>query len=193
MISIKPIFILLFAAACAGAVGSEALTGAALQDALLNAAKVYPDYKRVDPLARFAPLACAPIPAKAASISTSSDAGTHGKKLYYLYAKDQASYIAAAELKEQPVGQLLVKESYHPAEKNDGDPDAARMPGEKFALFVMLKTDPKTPETDNGWVYATLTPDGKTITQSGRIASCMKCHEEATHDRLFGLPKRRGQ
>jgi hypothetical protein len=54
-------------------------------------------------------------------------------------------------------------------------------------LFVMMKLDPKTPGTDAGWVYATLTPDGKTVTASGKLESCMKCHQDAKHERLFGL------
>jgi hypothetical protein len=54
-------------------------------------------------------------------------------------------------------------------------------------LFVMLKLDPKTPNTDEGWVYGTVTPDGKTVTSAGRVASCMKCHVDAKADRLFGL------
>jgi len=53
-------------------------------------------------------------------------------------------------------------------------------------LFVMMKLDPKTPGTDAGWVYATVTADGKTVTSAGRVASCLKCHE-TRKDRLFGL------
>lgn len=56
-------------------------------------------------------------------------------------------------------------------------------------LFVMFKTDPRTPDTDAGWVYGTLTADGKTVTAGGKIASCMRCHEEAKKDRLFGLSR----
>lgn len=56
-------------------------------------------------------------------------------------------------------------------------------------LFVMLKLDPETPDTDNGWVYATVTPDGKRVTAAGRIESCMGCHQDAKKDRLFGLGK----
>jgi hypothetical protein len=56
-------------------------------------------------------------------------------------------------------------------------------------LFVMMKLDPKTPGTDNGWVYGTLTPDGKKVTAAGKIESCIKCHQDAPHDRLFGLKK----
>jgi hypothetical protein len=56
-------------------------------------------------------------------------------------------------------------------------------------LFIMLKLDPRTPDTDDGWVYATATPDGKKITSMGKIESCMKCHRQAKSDRLFGLRK----
>ena len=54
-------------------------------------------------------------------------------------------------------------------------------------LFIMMKLDPKTPGTDAGWVYATVTPDGKKVTAAGKIESCMKCHLQAKNDRLFGL------
>jgi hypothetical protein len=53
-------------------------------------------------------------------------------------------------------------------------------------LFVMLKLDPKTPNTDAGWVYGTVTPDGKTVTSAGKVESCMNCHREAKNERLFG-------
>jgi hypothetical protein len=56
-------------------------------------------------------------------------------------------------------------------------------------LFIMLKLDPSTEGTDAGWVYGTVTSDGKKVTSSGKIASCIKCHQEATRDRLFGLGK----
>jgi hypothetical protein len=53
----------------------------------------------------------------------------------------------------------------------------------------MYKAHPTTPGTDRGWVYAVATANGERITSAGRIASCMKCHEQAEHDRVFG-PKR---
>lgn len=59
----------------------------------------------------------------------------------------------------------------------------------KHALFIMLKMDPKTPNTDGGWIYGTVTADGKSVTSSGRVQSCMGCHQEAPHGRLFGLKK----
>jgi hypothetical protein len=54
----------------------------------------------------------------------------------------------------------------------------------------MYKLDAKTPGTDEGWVYGTVTPDGKDVTCAGRVASCMGCHADAPHDRLFGLAKK---
>jgi hypothetical protein len=61
---------------------------------------------------------------------------------------------------------------------------------EKAALFIMLKLEPGTPGTDEGWVYGTVTPDGKRVTAAGRLESCMGCHQDAPHDRLFGVAKR---
>jgi hypothetical protein len=56
-------------------------------------------------------------------------------------------------------------------------------------LFIMFKLDPKTDGTDAGWVYGTVTPDGKKVTAAGKIESCMKCHQDAKTDRLFGLAR----
>jgi hypothetical protein len=58
-------------------------------------------------------------------------------------------------------------------------------------LFIMLKLDPNATNTDDGWVYGTVTPDAKTVTSAGKVASCMKCHVDAKTDRLFGLPNGR--
>jgi len=58
--------------------------------------------------------------------------------------------------------------------------------GDLAALFVMLKLEPGTPDTDNGWVYATIAPDLKTITSMGAIESCMNCHKQTDRDRLYG-------
>jgi hypothetical protein len=61
--------------------------------------------------------------------------------------------------------------------------------GKKVSLFIMFKLDPRTPGTDEGWVYGTVTADGKEVTSAGRVESCMGCHRNAPHDRLFGFPK----
>jgi hypothetical protein len=52
----------------------------------------------------------------------------------------------------------------------------------------MFKLDAATPNSDGGWIYATITADGQ-LTAAGRIPSCIGCHVEAEHDRLFGVPK----
>lgn len=59
---------------------------------------------------------------------------------------------------------------------------------EKAGLFIMFKLDPQTPGTDRGWVYGTVTADGKEVTSAGRVQACMRCHQKAPHDRLFELP-----
>jgi hypothetical protein len=104
-----------------------------------------------------------------------------------------------------PVGQVIVKEAWQPLEVEGAAPrndagfglpaDHATLDGklyrrgEQSDLFVLLKLDPRTPDTDAGWVYATVRPDLSTVTAAGRIASCMGCHVKAEHDRQFGLPR----
>lgn len=150
----------------------------------------------------------------AMSVSSSSDSTTHGKKLFRLYFKASLSWDEALQRGCSPVGQVVVKEAWVPEEvKDDGKPLAwvrdgnpipeesrwmlpyARRNGklyhakEKAGLFIMHKMDPKTPGTDDGWIYGTVTPDGKTVTAAGRIESCMACHQNAPNDRLFGIRK----
>jgi hypothetical protein len=67
----------------------------------------------------------------------------------------------------------------HPA-KRDGHSYTA---GDKHGLFIMFKDD-------QGWHYGTVAPDGKRVLQSGRISSCVKCHQDAKPDSLYGLPGR---
>jgi hypothetical protein len=85
-------------------------------------------------------------------------------------------------------GDRLVEQedSFLPYTRKDGHLYHAK---EKGPLFVMFKTEPGTPSTDEGWVYGTVTADGKAVTSAGRVESCMKCHQDAPHDRLFGLPE----
>jgi hypothetical protein len=79
-----------------------------------------------------------------------------------------------------------IKDNFLPyAQKGDTMYYAAK----KGPLFVMMKLDPKTPDTDNGWIYGAMSSDGQEILEVGRIESCMKCHKDAPHDRLFGLAK----
>ena len=92
------------------------------------------------------------------------------------------------EGKPNPVGQAIVKESWLPAEIDPHTGTEVR-PSRKADLFIMYKVDPATPGADRGWVYGTVTPDGKKVTSAGRVESCMKCHKDAPHDGLFGLPR----
>jgi hypothetical protein len=194
-------------------------------DRLLKIARYYPAYGRIDDEFRWAPWLCRePLPGRPTP-SRSKDEGTHGQKLYSLFARDRDAYLTGASAS----GQVIVKESWVP-EVLPGKPKIALFtPGQPIKeavgkvpedlapprralsgggfdhfvpyvekegkwyraarranLFVMMKLDPKTPGTDEGWVYGTVTADGKTVTSAGRVASCMKCHEPKK-DRLFGI------
>jgi len=150
--------------------------------AIPDAALGYRSYGRLDDYPRRAPAACdAPPSPESPGISQSRDPETHGRKLYYLFAKNREAYLRVCDV-SQPVGQVLVKQSWHPAE---GSTLRRPMTGAPGPLFLMIKTG--DPDSDEGWTYATATPDGKTITGWGKIASCMECHRQAKHDRLFGM------
>jgi len=173
-----------------------------------------------------------------ARFSASTEVATHGRKLYFLFAKERDAYLklsADQSVKNPaatsappvahvaPVGQVIVKESWIPRDVTDKEKDLPKRQRivvkpikaptdsqktmgasdamdpyalregklyhahEKHALFMMVKLDPATPETDQGWVYGTVTADGKRVTSAGKVASCMACHREAPHDRQFGL------
>ena len=179
---------------------------------LLQVAKDYKSWGRVDDEMRFSPWLCFQPDPALARFSASTDPDTHGRKLYSLFAKDRTAYVRPGKATTVAVGQVVVKESWAPEETTEvaargiekkkvvrstgGDtfyPYATR--GDKVfkaskpaGLFVMMKLDPKTPGTDDGWVYGTVSADGKTVTSAGKVESCMKCHQDARHDRLFGLP-----
>jgi len=134
---------------------------------LQTAAATYAAYGRVDDTERLAITYCEPPPPATPRRSESRDPVTHGTKLYFLFAKDRAAYLNAKD-QTQPDGQVLVKESWIPGKVQSKGP-----------LFLMMKQD-------GVWVYATATSDGRELTASGEIASCMKCHEDAPYDKLFG-------
>ena len=106
-----------------------------------------------------------------------------------------------------PVGQIVVKESLKPelvcaggGGSGEHGPDGVRpLPadqvhldgatyraGDPAGLFMMVKVDPKHAGTDDGWIYATTSPDGTRIELSGAISSCIDCHRETDRDRLYG-------
>jgi len=163
----------------------------------------YQTWGLVDDGNRWAPTRCASTPGTVRATKTEEDT-VHGGKLYFLYAKDWRSYVHWVR-KPQPIGQVIVKESFHAVEVKAGETvkrdvlfgaerirlaekDGKRWkPGEPYALFVMVRSAETEPGTDRGWRYATMSFDGKTIYTNGRVDSCIRCHEEAPHDRLFGL------
>ena len=148
---------------------------------ILSAAQEYPSYGRVNDRLLWAPALCSDAPKPAPPrMSISRDVNTHGRKLYHLYAKHFDLYRQSDSV-TQPLGQVLVKEAWIPAA---GSTSKHPVAGEKGPLFMMMKTGES--ESDGGWIYATLTPDGKKVTASGKLASCMECHE-SKQDRLFGV------
>lgn len=170
----------------------------------------YGQWMRVDDRARWVPLDCRAPPVVPARVSEAADAAAHGGKIYFLYALDPAAYGAPATVAHPPIAdrldgakQVVVKEAFRPvpvatdAGKAPGGREwrpavkdgHAYGPGERHALFVMLELPGKPAGTDEGWVYATVAPDLKTVTSAGRLPSCMGCHEDAPKGRLFGLPK----
>ena len=181
---------------------------------LLSAAKAHETYGRVDDVLRFAPYMCMAPPAQPVRASASKDEGTHGQKLYYLFAWDAAAYLKESRpdhykartqpptYANKPAEQVLIKQSWtcvatekearsepakpHPYLRKDGKLFTT---GEKKDLFLMVKLAEKTDGTDRGWVYGTVSPDVKTVGSSGRVQSCMACHHTAGDGRLFGLPK----
>lgn len=184
----------------------------AFTSGLLAVAGAYTTYGRIGVRPEWAPTLCAAprdpdAEFDAPRFSESGDDATHGQKLYYLYAADRRSYragSAGAPAEVSPVGQVVVKEAWIPEEVK-GEPPANPEPNDRIArdgrtyrparmagLFVMMKLDPGTPGTDQGWVYGTVAADRATVTSAGRVASCMGCHEDAPFDRLFGADTKRG-
>lgn len=158
------------ARACLMAVLMLAGCATAPEPRVLDVARSYPGYGPVDDQPRLAPAACAsPGPRRPAPReSASRDEATHGRKIYYLFAKDRLAYLHAKD-HDQPDGQVVVKESW------------LKSSGEAGPLFIMMKSAGE-------WTYATTDPARSTVTAVGRLASCIECHEsESTRDRMFGL------
>ena len=158
----------------------------------------------VNSIALVAPADCAPPSDDARPMMSKSDhESTHGQKLYYLFVKDITHYLSQ-DGTPSPEGQILVKESWTSKTSN---PDARNLRnhasgvrinprvnvgqetieiGKRKDLFVMVKLAPDTANTDNGWVYGVVEPNSQEVTAAGKVASCIRCHEDAKNDRLFG-------
>ena len=168
---------------------------------LRELATTYTSYARVDDELHWAPGLCRmPMPSYPRR-SASMNLDTHGRKLYYVFAKDRDAYLSRNAKTPASAGQAVVKEAWEVEEVPPTTTyDTMQSPvrylreaGKLFhakqrnSLFIMYRADSPTPATDNGWVYGTVSPDGQTITSSGRVQSCMGCHLQAPHERLFGI------
>jgi hypothetical protein len=167
----------------------------------------YLAWGRVDDELRWAPWLCRiPLPGVTRP-SQSNDSSTHGQKLYSVFAKNHAAYPSGpqtdqvvvkqswtAELVTTPDAAYAPASERYPTDAGDhfygyakGDGGVVYRAANLAGLYIMFKLPEATPDTDQGWVYATLTAAGE-VTAAGRVASCMGCHEVATHERLFGVP-----
>jgi hypothetical protein len=177
-----------------------------------QAATNYQKWTRVDERPNIAPELCrAPLPddfGKAAQVRLSAaEDGPHSQKLFYLWASDKWAYLKMHAL---PADFAIVKQSFTAKRHVETKAAPAKLDALAFGrepapitwtktphgaleidqpkeLFIMAKTK-DTDGTDHGWIYGTVATDG-TVTSAGKVETCMHCHVEAPHGRLFGLPK----
>lgn len=161
-------------------------------------------YPRVDDRPHFAPGPCVstkwtePKPIAVIRRSGAPDGDLHGRKLYFLHAMNYEAYLHPKEGPDakSPVGQVLIKESWSAQELPHGEKPPRRSVtengrvytlGQMLDLFIMMKVDPATPNTDEGWIYAVVSPrpEAKVI-EAGALELCAGCHRTAPHDRVFG-------
>ena len=94
--------------------------------------------------------------------------------------------------------QVLVKEAFvaEPYQRVDGvevpkdvvqTPNGMYRAGKADGLFLMLRDADAAP-TETAWTYATVSAEGE-VTGLGRLDSCIRCHERAPFDGLYGLSR----
>ncbi len=174
----------------------------AFEKIVLAIADEYRKFACVTGMPRRAPTDCKISPPVVRRSEASPTKSEHGDKLYLLFARhsERGEYLVPGV--DAGVGQTLVKEAWVCVE---GDPKGLSEAGRRYlanptliegdkryhagdfaGLFVMHKLAKDTPGTDRGWIYGTIDRSGK-VTSAGRVASCMRCHDDATDDRRFGL------
>jgi hypothetical protein len=176
---------------------------------ILAIAQEYTKWGRVDELPGYAPLDCRAPTEASSQVRQSKAAQEHGQKLYYLFAKKKDDYLNLAVSKIDHAGQIVVKESWTSKEIKESEiprrtynMDAGPPPPIKYTvpkdgvalevdqpapLFIVMYVGTNVKDSDDGWWYATVSADKKTVTSSGVIASCQGCHVKAKYHRLFGL------
>ncbi|MFO0834725.1 MAG: hypothetical protein U0638_07130 [Phycisphaerales bacterium] len=133
-----------------------------------TAARDYITWKRVSDRANWAPRLCrAPFPTGTQfSRSTSSD--THGRKLYFLFAKLPDDYPGfgflpqpgSPDSRKQPLGQTLVKESFTPARSTRDEALAAMTPQDHKESRELPPTFTRTDSGDSVDYWRTDQPAG---------------------------------
>jgi hypothetical protein len=180
---------------------------------LREVASAYRNWGLVDNQFHWAPGLCALPSEGVAHYSTVSAPAAHAEKVFVLYALDPMAYWKATDAKgpfpetlkrvpwitgRQNLEQVLVKESFVPTKPGESKNSLGfrvspakkgeeyYTAGEPMGLFVMARLEGSPAGTDEGWVYATIAPDGE-IRESGNIAACHDCHAKEK-DRIFGVP-----
>jgi hypothetical protein len=179
---------------------------------LREIASAYRSWGMVDNQFHWAPGLCAMPMEGVAHYSAADGEAAHAQKVFVLYASNAMEYWKATDEKgrlpkslaephqltaRRDVLQVLVKESFVPAKPGAGGTmhghvrparkgDETFVAGDPMGLFVMAQLSGRPANTDDGWIYATIAPDG-TIGASGVIASCRDCHAKQA-DRIFGVP-----
>jgi hypothetical protein len=160
------------------------------REPVIAAVADYKTYAKVADYPLWAPEMCAAPRPSVQFMSDATPGRAHGQKLYYLWVKDLVAYdVPAGGETPQPAGQIIVKETFHAIE-GEGSIEAngkKYKAGDRGPLFVMMRFDDKRDGTDRGWIYATLTEDGREVTSAGKVESCMGCHNDAGDDRVFGV------
>jgi hypothetical protein len=178
-----------------------------------RAAGAYLAWGRVDERPNVALVLCAAPPpgspahgvASRVRRSAAKDA-PHDRKLYYLWASDRAAYLDRR--RAVPDGFAIVKEAFAavpakapvasavapaygqappPVDWVIDDHGERLTTGKRKDLFVMVKLGGDAADTDAGWIYGTVAPDGK-VTSAGRVSTCMGCHADQER-RLFGVDR----
>lgn len=131
----------------------------------------------------------------------------HGHEVYELWVKDLDSYIDT-QVKQQPEGQVIVKETWALREMPTDSvgittlPVIREYPFEVWltpttlsTLFVMYK-DSRDKSSDKGWVYGVVdVKDGipsASVIRNGKLSNCIACHKGTKYDRIFGTGSMKG-
>ncbi len=200
---------LLSAGLMTGACSGPKISADAGQDAglaMAEAAAQYRSWDRVTGPMQWAPMLCREPPSSSPRFSESPEGTIHGRKLFHLYASDLDAYTRVIGGRDDGRALALVKEVRLPIVlPGSGDfaslrrhdaagiavsPEDGRRytPGEVVALFVMSRSgEVDRAGTDDGWVYGVVDGDGQRVIEAGVIASCVECHRQAPHGRVFGV------